>query len=51
MIYEVIITTMNQDGSTHIAPMGVWNEGGAIIIAPFEYIGAVGNSDAPDIKK
>ena len=36
MIYEVIITTMNQHGSTHIAPMGVWNEGGAIIIAPFK---------------
>ena len=36
MIYETIITTINTDGSTHIAPMGVRREGEAWIIAPFK---------------
>ena len=35
MIREIIVTTGNADGSTHIAPMGVREEGGLIVIAPF----------------
>ncbi len=36
MIHEVIITTMNINGSVHIAPMGVRREGHEWIIAPFK---------------
>lgn len=35
MIHEVIITTRNADGSTHIAPMGVREEGDLHVVAPF----------------
>ncbi len=36
MIYETVVTTMNPDGSVHIAPMGVRsNEAGEYLIAPF----------------
>ena len=35
MIHEIIITTRNADGTTHIAPMGVRQEGGLYIVAPF----------------
>lgn len=35
MIHEVIITTRNVDGSTHIAPMGVREEAGLQVVAPF----------------
>jgi uncharacterized protein len=35
MIYETVITTVNADGSAHIAPFGVRERDGMIIIAPF----------------
>jgi len=35
MIREIIITSRNQDGSTHIAPMGVRREDGLYVVAPF----------------
>ena len=36
MIQEIIVTTTNEDGSTHIAPMGIREEEGGIVIAPFK---------------
>jgi uncharacterized protein len=36
MINETIITTLNEDGSVHIAPMGVKHENDFFIIAPFK---------------
>ena len=36
MIQEIIVTTQNEDGSTHIAPMGITDENGLIQIAPFK---------------
>ncbi len=36
MIQEIIVTTQNQDGTTHIAPMGIREENGLVIIAPFK---------------
>lgn len=36
MIQEIIVTTTNEDGSTHIAPMGIREESGLIVIAPFK---------------
>lgn len=35
MIYETVITTVNADGSAHIAPFGVREQDGLVIIAPF----------------
>jgi hypothetical protein len=35
MIYETIVTTMNPDGIAHIAPFGVREQDGLVIIAPF----------------
>ena len=36
MIKETIITTLNEDGSIHIAPMGVRHEDDYYVIAPFK---------------
>jgi hypothetical protein len=36
MINETIITTLNEDGSAHIAPMGVRREDEFYVIAPFK---------------
>ncbi len=36
MIQEIIVTTQNEDGSTHVAPMGIREENGLIVIAPFK---------------
>lgn len=36
MIQEIIVTTQNEDGTTHIAPMGIREENDLIIIAPFK---------------
>ena len=36
MIRETIITTINADGSVHIAPMGIREEDGLVVIAPFK---------------
>lgn len=36
MIQEIIVTTTNEDGSTHIAPMGIREDSGLIVIAPFK---------------
>ena len=36
MINETIITTLNEDGSVHIAPMGVRREDEFLVIAPFK---------------
>jgi hypothetical protein len=35
MIHETIVTTLNADGSTHIAPMGVRELDGLVVVAPF----------------
>lgn len=35
MILEVIITTGNADGTTHVAPMGVHEADGLVVVAPF----------------
>lgn len=36
MINESIITTLNEDGSVHIAPMGVRREDDLFVVAPFK---------------
>ncbi len=36
MIHETIITTINADQTVHIAPMGIQQENGLFIIAPFK---------------
>lgn len=36
MIHEVIVTTVNEDGSAHIAPMGISHADGLVQIAPFK---------------
>jgi len=36
MIQEIIVTTENEDGTTHIAPMGIREENGLVMIAPFK---------------
>ena len=36
MIYESVVTTMNPDGTVHIAPMGIRNENEKYLIAPFK---------------
>ncbi len=36
MIIESIITTQSQDGRVHVAPMGVREENGWVILAPFK---------------
>lgn len=35
MIYETIVTTPAQDGGVHLAPMGIREQEGLIVIAPF----------------
>lgn len=35
MIYETVITTVNPDGTPHIAPFGIRERDGNILIAPF----------------
>ncbi len=35
MIYETVITTVNADGSGHIAPFGIRERGDRVIISPF----------------
>lgn len=35
MIYETVITTVNADGSAHIAPFGIRERDDMVIIAPF----------------
>jgi hypothetical protein len=35
MIFETIVTTVAQDGRVHIAPMGIREQGGLIVLAPF----------------
>lgn len=35
LIYESIVTTRNEDGTTHLAPMGVWADGDERVLAPF----------------
>lgn len=35
MIYETILTTSNADGSPHIAPFGIREQAGHVIISPF----------------
>ena len=36
MIYETVITTMNPDGSVHIAPMGIRRKDEQYLVAPFK---------------
>lgn len=35
MIYETIVTTMAENGGTHIAPMGIREDGDLIVLSPF----------------
>lgn len=35
MIYETIVTSTNADGSPHIAPFGIREQDGMVLIAPF----------------
>ena len=35
-ILETIVSTCNENGSTYLAPMGVWMNGSFIILAPFK---------------
>jgi len=35
MIFEAVITTLCEDASPHIAPMGFHYEGPRVVIAPF----------------
>ncbi|QBQ53779.1 DUF447 domain-containing protein [Nitrosococcus wardiae] len=35
-IHEVIVTTLSEDGQIHAAPMGIWEEKGNFIVAPFK---------------
>lgn len=35
MIYETIVTTSNADGTPHIAPFGIREQDGNVVIAPF----------------
>ncbi|MBX2824323.1 MAG: DUF447 family protein [Gammaproteobacteria bacterium] len=35
-IFESIVTTENEDGSVQIAPMGIWEESGQTVLAPFK---------------
>ena len=36
MIYEVIISTINEDGSSHVAPMGVSQKTDFVVLKPFK---------------
>ncbi len=36
MIFETVVTTQNLQGQVHIAPMGVKEENGFVILAPFK---------------
>ena len=36
MIFETIITTQSAEGRVHIAPMGIREENGSVILAPFK---------------
>jgi len=35
-IHETIVSTCNEDGSTHLAPMGVWQQTPHTVLAPFK---------------
>jgi len=35
MIYETVITSLNEDGSAHVAPFGIREQDGLVLIAPF----------------
>jgi hypothetical protein len=43
MIYETIIITSNTDGSPHIAPFGIREVDGHVVIAPFRPSTSLGN--------
>ena len=36
MIQEVIVTTINEDDTVHIAPMGIREENQQVIVSPFK---------------
>lgn len=35
MIYETVVTSLNADGSAHVAPFGIREQEGMVLIAPF----------------
>lgn len=43
MIHETVVTTRTAEGKTHIAPMGVRQDDGAVILAPFRPSGTLDN--------
>ena len=36
MIQEIIVTTINEDDTVHIAPMGIREENQQVIVSPFK---------------
>ena len=36
MIHEIIVTTLAENGSTHIAPMGIREQDDLVVISPFK---------------
>jgi hypothetical protein len=46
MIYETVISTVNSDGDTHLAPMGVTKKDGLFVIAPFKPSQTLNNLDS-----
>lgn len=43
MIHETVVTTRCEDGSPHIAPMGVHDRQGGLVLAPFRPSGTLRN--------
>ena len=48
MIFETIITTQSANGTIHIAPMGLREENGLVILAPFKPSTTLDNITATD---
>ena len=43
MIRETVVTTRCEDGNTHIAPMGIHDQQGSLVLAPFRPSGTLRN--------
>jgi len=43
MIFETIVTTQSVEGRTHIAPMGIYEQDGLAVLAPFKPSATLGN--------
>ena len=49
-IRESVVTTVNEDGSAHIAPLGVIEDGPHLVIAPFRPSTTLDNLRAPPLR-